>query len=167
MCASCHVVTVKTELNNLQAIKNACLKMGWQFCQGQTTYKWVGTWVDDSPVPRLLFEDEAEYNRVVQMTREERRRYMPGVLGKCTHAIKIPGAEGEIGIIQRGNLYIPIWDYFAHGLIKLRDANGMAGFMQAYGVERTLLEAQRHGHTCFQHKLDDGSVQLRIQLGDI
>jgi hypothetical protein len=161
-----HVVSIKTEIKDLQAIANACQRLGWTFKQGQTTYRWVGNWYDDSPLPRELFETEEEYQRVLAMTKPERCAYMNARLGKCQHAIGLPNAKGEIGLLQRGNQFIPIWDYYTDiGINKVRVDNGMAGFVQAYAVEAAKLQAQRQGHTCQEHVLQDGTIKLVVTEG--
>lgn len=162
MCAHCHVVTLEIKLTDLEAIRRACKRMGWELVENQATYKWVGIWVDDSPVPRHLFESEEEYNRVCAMTKPERRDFMPTILGKCTHAIKLPGVDGEIGLIQRGKEFVPIWDYYTHGLHRVRTDNGMDGFVQSYATEKAKLEAQRRGKYVTEHKLPNGAIQIQI-----
>src|SRR5688572_9498476 len=101
MCKSCHVVSVEIELRSLDAIKKACKRQGWTFKEGQQTYRWVGKWYDDSPVPRNLFETEEEYQRVLNMPKPVRCAYMKNALGHCTHAIQVPTGHGEIGLIER------------------------------------------------------------------
>lgn len=155
-----HVMAIKTEMRDLAAIRAACKRLGWQFCEGQTTYEWVGRWFDDTPVPRHLFESEAEYKRVCAMTKAQRCAYMPKVLGKCTHAIKVPGATGEIGLIERGNQFIPIWDYYARGLMSFRVENGCGGFAQAYAVEKTKIELRKKGYVPQEIKEKDGRIRV-------
>ena len=38
-------------------------------------------------------------------------------------------------------------------------------FLQAYAIEKTRIEARRHGHAVYEQPLADGSVQLTIQAG--
>jgi hypothetical protein len=165
MCANCHVVSVAVEFNSLAAIEAACKRLGWNFRKGQRTYRWVGRWYDDSPVPRNLFASAEEYERVCAMSRNERCAFMPTILGHCTHAIDIPG-KGEIGIIERAGKFIPIWDYYSQQLNDVRPENGIAGFVQAYAVERAKIEATLHGNFCVEQQQDDGIIQLRVQVPD-
>jgi len=120
MCANCHLVAVELEINDPEAVQKACERLGWKFCHGKTTYAWVGKWYDDSPVPRYLFASDSEYRRVCNMTRHDRTQYMQGVLGNCNHAIQIPGAKGEIGLIERDGRLYPIWDYYSQGMNHLQ-----------------------------------------------
>ena len=165
MCANCHVVSVKAEFTDLDAIKAACARLGWTFRQNQQTYQWYARgWQDDSPVPRHLFATEDDYQKVVAMGRPERIKTMNGLLGKCTHAISVPGCAYGIGLIERGKQFIPIWDSWgAGGLDKLLGAEG-GPLVQAYAVEKTKLQARHLGHTLTEHALEDGTVQLKIMV---
>ena len=39
------------------------------------------------------------------------------------------------------------------------------GFIQAYAVERTRIEARKRGHTITEQALTDGSIKLTVQIG--
>ena len=39
------------------------------------------------------------------------------------------------------------------------------GFLQAYAVEKTRLEARKQGHTIHEQTLDDGSIRLQVFEG--
>ena len=168
MCKECHVVSVDTELKDLQAVANACHRLGWQLRLDQKTYQWVGRWYDDTPVPRQLFDEtehgQAEYDNVVRMDPHQRTHVMQHRLGKCTHAIGLPNARGEIGLIQRGDKFVPIWDYYTQGLNDVKADNGMNGFLQAYAVELAKLTAQRQGQMFREIQCQDGSVELHVQI---
>ncbi len=38
-------------------------------------------------------------------------------------------------------------------------------FLQAYAVEKTKLEARRHGYTVTERALEDGSIRLSVSVG--
>ena len=67
MCLNCHVVTLGIEIKDLEALQEACQRLGWTFHEHQPHFRWVGRWYDDTPVPRHLFADEAEYQRVLAL----------------------------------------------------------------------------------------------------
>ena len=81
--------------------------------------------------------------------------------GKCDHAIRIPGAEYEIGVVQDGNgkysLQCDFYDY------RLRKAIGENGGLlkQAYAIERIKREAKLKRYRVQQKKIDNG---IRIVL---
>lgn len=71
---------------------------------------------------------------------------------------------------------LPGWRYpvvcdLANGQIKFDNFNGHWGappeldkFLQAYAVEKALIEARKHGHTVTEQPLTDGSIRLTIQV---
>lgn len=167
MCLGCHVVTLAIEMKSLQAIKAACKRLGWTFKEKQRRYKWFNVWADDSPVPRHLFDKQADYDAVVAMNRANRIKTMNKLLGHCDHAISVPGCRYEVGLIQKGEKLLPIWDWYDSGLNKAMGGN--AGdennvFAQAYGIEMAKLQAQMMGLYCTEHQMQDGSVKLTVQL---
>jgi hypothetical protein len=156
-----HVVAIDIQIKDLKAVKKMCDRLGWIFKENQTSYTYAGYWADDSPVPRHLFETEEEYQAVLAMTRQQRKEFMPTLLGKCTHAIKVPGCTYEIGLLQRGDQYIPIWDWWEG---KLGHAVGVRGetIKHAYAIEKTKLEAQKKGYYVTEQLLPSGAVKLQI-----
>lgn len=156
-----HVVSIAVEFKDLDAIKAACQRLGFTFREGQRTYKWYGHWVDDSPVPRHLFS-EAEYERITRMDKTHRQAFMNDVLGKCQHAIRVPGCEYEIGLIQIGEKWVPVWDWYCSdnlGEVLGQDGGPLA---QAYAVEKAKIEATQRGYPVVEEQLSDGSIRLQI-----
>ena len=45
------------------------------------------------------------------------------------------------------------------------DQQHLDGFLQAYAVEKTKIEARKKGHTVTEQPLTDGSVKLTVQVG--
>ena len=72
---------------------------------------------------------------------------------------------------------LPDWKYMvvcdlASGELKYDNYNGRWGeqqhldsFLQAYAVEKSMLEARRQGHSVTESQLSDGSVKLTINVG--
>lgn len=69
-------------------MKDACNNLGFQFMEGQKRYLWYGKWVGNQPLPDGISES----------------------LGKMDHAIHVPAAVFEIGVVKKGNGYILLWD---------------------------------------------------------
>ena len=108
-----HVAKIELEINDLETLKAACKDLGFEFLCDQPTYRWYGQWVGDYPLPQGFTQDD---------------------LGKCTHAIRVPGATYEIGVVKRGSKYLLLWDFYgAGGLQQHLGSNG--GTTQA-GVQR-------------------------------
>ena len=82
--------------------------------------------------------------------------------GKCDHAIKVPGATYEIGVIKAGNALELQCDYFDSGIGKAIGQNG--GLLkQAYAIERTKIEARRKGYSIIEKKTESG-IRLHVRV---
>jgi hypothetical protein len=81
------------------------------------------------------------------------------------------GAAQGLAVQLTGWLYPVVCD-LAAGQLRFDNYGGRWGqqaeldrFLQAYAVEKTFIEARRHGHTVHEQPLADGSVRLTIQIG--
>ena len=145
-----HIVTIQTELRDLAAIKAACKRMGWELLEGQHAFKWYGRYVGDY---RAFEKQLADQGIAVKD------------YGKCDHAIRVPGAEYEIGLVQKGGKIVPLWDFYSPGgLGNIKQENGMGGFLQAYATEKAKLEARRKGYTVTERTLPTGEIQLQVRV---
>jgi hypothetical protein len=143
-----HVVAIKTELRDLEAVKAACQRLGFKFLEGQTTFKWYGRWFNDYNAEDAAF----------------RRGIEPEDYGKCHHAISVPNTSMgyEAGLVRQGDYYVLSMDFFDSGLTEQMGGKDCGKFLQAYAVEKTKLEARRQGMTFSETALADGSVELTL-----
>jgi hypothetical protein len=82
---------------------------------------------------------------------------------KCDHAIKVPGANYEIGVLKAGNAFELNCDYYDPIIGKTIGKNG--GLLkQAYAVERTKSEARRKGYSVIEKATESG-VRLQVRMG--
>ena len=82
--------------------------------------------------------------------------------GECTHAIRVPGANYEIGVIRTGKGFELQCDYYDRNIGESIGNDG--GLLkQAYAVERTKTEARRKGYSVTEQKIDNG-IRLRVRL---
>jgi hypothetical protein len=94
-----HVAIVDIEIKDMAALARACTNLGLKLNEGQKTYKWYGRSVGDYPLPAGFAAKD---------------------LGKCDHAISIPGNKTayEIGVCQSREgkkSSILMWDFYAGG----------------------------------------------------
>ncbi|MBE3141433.1 MAG: hypothetical protein IMZ53_12735 [Thermoplasmata archaeon] len=134
-----HITKIAIEINNIEALKSACKELGFTFLENQKTYRWYGRAVNG--VPEGINEAD---------------------LGKCLHAIKVDGAEYEIGVVKLPNgKYTLLYDGWGSGrgekLIK-----SVPQLTQMYGVHYTTILARQKGQTVSRSLLYNGSIQLRI-----
>lgn len=138
-----HVSHIQLKIFDLAALKSACKRLGFEFVENQKTYEWYGRLVepDKYPLPEGLTEND---------------------LGKCDHAIKIPNARYEIGVIKRNNNYMLLCDYWD---TKLKRAVGEdAGLLkQAYGVEVIKAAVRKRCYSYKEQQVNSG-IELTITL---
>lgn len=143
-----HVVSIKTELRDLEAIRRAAAELGLQFIENQTTYEWWGSSVGDYPLPDGFKASD---------------------LGKCVHAIKVPGTTWEIGVAAARNAdgspkagFTLLWDFYGTQGAPIAAAlgEGAERFVQLYGVHKATLELQKRGLTVTRKAGAKGSIQL-------
>lgn len=141
-----HVVSIDTKITDLDALISACSNLGFEFVKDQRTYQWYGRWMGDAKMPEGMTKDD---------------------LGKCNHAIKVPGARYEIGVARVGNAWELRYDYWSTGgLLKALGGEKAEKLVQAYAVQKTMNELSRAGHHYVgQQKLADGSVRIVFQGG--
>lgn len=139
-----HITKIDIEVTDLTVLKAACRRLGFTFVEGQKTYEWYGRIVGDALLPEgLSIED----------------------LGRCDHAIGVPGAEYEIGVRAEKGGYRLLWDSYERGGLEQKVGKGAGLLRQAYGIEKAKLEARRKGYSVYESRKADGAITLKIQLG--
>jgi len=146
-----HIAQVAVEIKSLEALKVAAARCGLEFREGKQTYNWYGRSVGDYPLPMGFTASE---------------------LGKCEHAIGIPGCHAtgryepyELGVVRRrdgGEGYTLLWDFWdgGHGLEALVGQDACK-LRQAYAIEAAKLECPA-GFSFFETVLADGTVELQM-----
>lgn len=131
-----HVSKIEIEITDLHCLKMACQRLGLEFREGQREYIWYGRLVQPDRYP--LRDGITEKD-----------------LGKCHHAIHIPSAQYEIGIVQQGHKYLLLADFWD---TRLKNAIGDGGgkLKQAYGAERTIQEARRRNYRVVEQRTASG-----------
>lgn len=139
-----HVVSIKTVLTDIEAIKRTCKELGLTFKENQKTYAWWGSSVGDYPLPEGFTKEQ---------------------LGHCEHAIGIPGTTWEIGLAQptgQKGLRM-LFDFFgSKGTPILQAVGGQNAdkFTQLYAVHKATLEAKKRGLTVTRKAGANGSINL-------
>jgi hypothetical protein len=137
-----HVVSIKTELHDLDAIKATCKELGLVFKENQKTYRWYGRSVGDYPIPEGFTEAD---------------------LGKCEHAIECPGATFDIGLVKRDGAYRMLFDFYGQPkLLKAIGGEQAQKFFQLYGTWKATLEAKKKGYSVTRTQKEDGTIRLVV-----
>lgn len=153
-----HVATIKLEIKDIDCLAKACARLGLEFRPGQTTYKWFGKHVGDYPMPEGFSVDD---------------------LGKCEHAIGIPGEQTsvvfdhaanrgvstpgsyEVGLVRSrtGPGWTPIWDFIDARLVQAVGKD-CCKLKQAYAAEVAVKQARMQGFGVREEQRADGSIRM-------
>jgi hypothetical protein len=138
-----HIAKIEIEILDLMALKKACERLGLEFVEGQASYKWFGQSIGDYPLPE---------------------GFTVADLGKCDHAIKVPGASYEIGVAKRNGKYTLLWDSWRSGGLERILGTGAGKLKQAYSVTKAVCEAKRRGYMVKEQKTETG-IRLVLSGG--
>ena len=98
----------------------------------------------------------------LELIRAKRSFKWYGKEAPCDHAIKVPGAEYEIGVINRDGSYELNCDFYDRNLEQVIGRNG--GLLkQAYAVEKTRVEARRKGYSVLESRTETG-IRLQVRI---
>ena len=82
--------------------------------------------------------------------------------GQCDHAIRIPGASYEIGLIKKDGKYQLQTDFWDDKISEVIGENG--GLLkQRYAVEQTRTQAIRKGYRVIERQIDN-TVRLHVRM---
>jgi hypothetical protein len=138
-----HVATVDIEIRDLGALEETCRRLGMKLALGQTTYKWWGRHMGDYPLPAGFAVED---------------------LGKCDHAIQVPDAAYEVGVVRRRDGrpgFQLIWD-FVDSRLRAAVGEGCSILKREYAAVVATRQAQRSGFRVQEHRRADGSIQLQL-----
>jgi len=138
-----HVAQIKLEINDLQSLKKACSSLGWTWLEGQQTYKWYGSHVGDYPLPEGFTKED---------------------LGKCTHAIRVPGASYEVGVVERNGKYVLLWDFWQGGGLQRIMGNNGERLVNEYVKERTMKVLARRGVSIVNEDHSENGYRIKLRL---
>lgn len=140
-----HVAKIEIEIKDLETLDAACKRIGCTLVKGQTSYAWFGQHIGDYPLPEGFTAED---------------------MGKCQHAIKVPGASYEIGVTARRDGrpgYTLLWDFWSSGGLEAQLGQGGRKLVQAYGVEAATRAARRQGYHVTETAREDGTVVLKVR----
>ena len=135
-----HISKIELEIRDLESLKQACKKLGFQFMENQKHYTWYGKWVGNQPLPDGISEED---------------------LGKCKHAIHVPAAVFEIGVVQRDKSFILLWDSWIGGGLQKHIGKDAGILRQAYAIASVKKESRRKGYRITEKRMKKG---VRLSL---
>ena len=85
-----------------------------------------------------------------------------GQEAQCDHCIRVPGADYQIGVLNRNGSYELNCDFYDKNLEKVIGPKG--GLLkQAYAVEKTRIEARKKGYSVIERQTQNG-IQLHVRI---
>ena len=143
-----HVVATEVELHNVAAIKAACEELGLEFKEGQKTYEWWGFAVGDYPLP-------------TGFTKED--------LGKCEHAIGIPGTTWEVGVCRSKSTegYTLMFDFFGkkgQPILAALGGEKQHKFLQSYAIHNTRMFVEKKNGSFRLTKMANNVQRAEIEI---
>ena len=141
-----HVIKIRTVLKDIDAVEATCQELGLTFKRNQKTYAWWGRSVGDYPLPA---------------------GFTVADLGKCEHAIGVPGTSWEIGVVKLkdGTGYTLLFDFFGSQGRPLLEAIGgkeAQKFTQLYGVNVVTRQQRALGRCVVRQVQPNGVVRLQV-----
>ena len=135
-----HIAKIELEIKDLEALKEACHRLGFQLKMNQKQYTWYGKWISQEPLPEGIIENE---------------------LGRCDHAIHIPSAVFEIGVVRKNDKYILLWDSWIGGGLQKHIGKDAGILKQAYALESVKRAAKLKGYRMIEKKMNK---KIRLSL---
>jgi hypothetical protein len=98
----------------------------------------------------------------LSLIREQKTFRWYGKEAQCDHAIKVPEANYEIGVLHKDGLYELNCDFYDKNLEKVIGQKG--GLLkQAYAVEKTRIEARKKGYSVLEQQTQNG-IRLHVRI---
>lgn len=140
-----HVVEIKVQIDDLDALQAAAERLGLELVRGQDTFRWYGRHVGDYPLPAGFTVED---------------------MGHCQHAIRVPGDDRayEVGVVRSrtGSGWTLLYDHWSGGKgMSEHVGSRCEKLVQAYSVERVRKVARR-SHRVTEQQQEDGSIRLLL-----
>lgn len=137
-----HITSIKTELRDIEAVADTCNELGLTLKRGQKTYRWYGQAMGDVP-----------------------EGFTKADLGKCEHAIGVPGTDWEIGLARANGKtgFTMLFDFYGTSGAPLKNAiGGVKGekFLKTYAAYVAMRQFRKAGHTCRRTDLANGQIKI-------
>jgi hypothetical protein len=125
-----HVTTIDSdEVYDLVSIIEMCKNERWAFLKNQANYAWYGRHVGDYPLPAGFTVQD---------------------MGTCTHAIRVPGASYEIGVVFKSGQWRLIYDFYSAGGLDSKLGQNAGLLKQAYGMAKAQVTCKQQNKSWTQ-----------------
>jgi len=76
---------------------------------------------------------------------------------QCTHAIRVPGARYEVGVIQNGSTFELAWDNWSSGGLVQKLGENAGLLKKQYSMERVRNEAREKRYKVREQSIQNGT----------
>jgi hypothetical protein len=146
-----HVVSIKCEIKDLAALEDALKEFkGAKLVRDVKTYRWFGQWMNDYGA------NDAAYKQGID----------PKDYGKCEHRIELSGCGYDIGLVKKGDGFVPVCDFWGTGqVLQQTFGNNLSGLIQQYGVAKAVRLLKQKGAYGIQKTVQkDGTIKINATL---
>ena len=147
-----HITDVRLQVADLDALAEACERLGLELKKGQKTYRWYGRFLADS-----------------EEGREAAKRFDASTFGKCDHAIAVKGDASayEIGLVSNAEgSYDLLYDGWSSQGRRLEAAAGakLSGLRREYAAAVAVNRARAKLKDWKVERQDFPSGAIRLKL---
>lgn len=143
-----HVIAMKLEVQDLDALAAACEAVNCELVRGQETFRWFGSWVND------YHAENAAY----------RNGFDPKNYGKCVHAIRCKGMNAyEIGVCENpnGEGFTLVYDNWMGGIgLEARVGKQGCNLLQNYTLQASINLYSSMGFMMETVRQENGEIQV-------
>jgi len=143
-----HIAAIDIKITDLEALKAAARELGAFWVEGKKTYNWYGRSVGDYPLLAGMTADQ---------------------LGKCDHAIALPGVRYEIGVVKLPDgTHTLAYDFYGYGgqhdgqKLLAHFGDGLTKIKQFYGLHKATIAARLRGYSTSRKLAANGDIKLQI-----
>lgn len=141
-----HVATIECEVKSLKALQSTCDRLGLIWKEGKKNYEWFGRHVGDYPIPEGFSVND---------------------MGKCDHAIGVPGCKYEIGVVKNrldnGKTHVLLWDFWDRDLKNAMGGQKAPKLTQMLTIEQSKLAAKQKGLHVKEVQMED-RIRLVVNM---
>ncbi len=145
-----HLVAIKTEVKDLEAVALAAVELGGELVTTVKRGRWYGQWVNDYAA------SDAAYRQGIPTDQ----------YGRCDAVIRFPGIDYDVMLMKNPETggYKVYWDFYGPGAQIEAKVGGRNAerLLQLYGVNKATLEARRKGLMVSRQLKPSGVIRLSI-----
>jgi hypothetical protein len=133
--------------DQLDVFAEACVELGAEFMRDQTSFAWFGRWVND------YHGADAAY-----------RTIDPATFGTCAHAVRVPGATYEVGLVKMpdGTFRLMYDNWSGGGGLHAKLGKQLSGLRRTFATRCAERQLRREGRRTRREIEADGTTTIVV-----